>query len=103
MWARAADARSKHRRIVAVIDEQWGNDLHHLPPHQMLAIRQARTRIASASAAQTISSGAWPARRSGQGAFLAATAAAGLRIFTPMHFARNKKGLGSTEAFDASR
>src|ERR1700687_6442309 len=71
--------------------------------HQILAIRAARARSASASARQTSSVGASPGRAAGREAFLAATgAASGLRIFTPSGSGRNNKGPGLPEAFECS-
>src|SRR5260370_15850854 len=79
--ARAADARSEHRPVLAVRSEQSGNGR---ADHQILAIRQARARSASTRARQTSSTGASSRLPAGNDAFLAATeAAAGSRIFTP--------------------
>jgi hypothetical protein len=70
--------------------------------HQMVAIRKARAKSASASAMQTTRTGASSRLAAVKEAFLAATgAAAGLRMFTPSACGGDNKGPGIAEAFAA--
>jgi len=93
----AANAGSEHRPILAARNEQSGN----AGDHQTLAIRAARARSESASAAQTSFAGASSGVPGDEDAFLAATSAAsGLRM-TSLPFGPNNKGPGIAGAFDA--
>src|ERR1700686_1879087 len=95
LQALAAGARPEHRPILALRNEQSGNGGRL---HQMLAIRNASIKSASASARQTSSTGVSPLLPAGTDTLLTATeAASGLRMFTPLISGRNNKGPGYTE------